>query len=47
MTIRELPLFPLQTVLFPRTSLPMHIFEQCFREMVGRSLEEAAHLASC
>lgn len=32
-TIR-LPLFPLPLVLFPGTSIPLHIFEQRYREMV-------------
>ena len=30
-----LPLFPLQVVLFPRTSLPLHIFEDRYKEMVA------------
>ena len=42
MTIRELPLFPLQSVLFPGTSPPLHIFEQRYREMVGRCLEDGS-----
>lgn len=29
-----LPLFPLQTVLLPRASMPLHIFEERYREMV-------------
>src|ERR1700722_5331060 len=29
-----LPLFPLQVVLFPRTSLPLHIFEERYKQMV-------------
>ncbi|MGQ0798158.1 MAG: LON peptidase substrate-binding domain-containing protein [Methanobacteriota archaeon] len=35
----RLPLFPLNAVLFPGTSLPLHIFEPRYREMVGRCLE--------
>lgn len=42
MTIHEVPLFPLQSVLFPGTSLPLHIFEQRYREMVGRCLEDGS-----
>jgi Lon protease-like protein len=30
-----LPLFPLQVVLFPRTPLPLHIFEDRYKEMIG------------
>jgi Lon protease-like protein len=31
----ELPLFPLNTVLFPGMPLPLHIFEPRYREMIG------------
>lgn len=34
----RLPIFPLHTVLFPGASLPLHIFEPRYREMVGRCL---------
>lgn len=34
-----LPLFPLNVVLFPRTPLPLHIFEDRYREMIGEALE--------
>lgn len=30
-----LPLFPLQVVLFPRTSLPLHIFEDRYKQMIA------------
>lgn len=30
-----LPLFPLQVVLFPRTALPLHIFEERYKTMIG------------
>jgi Lon protease-like protein len=34
-----LPLFPLQVVVFPRTALPLHIFEERYKEMVGAVIE--------
>ena len=36
----ELPLFPLNIVLFPRMPLPLHIFEPRYREMIGLCTEE-------
>jgi len=30
-----LPLFPLKVVLFPDTALPLHIFEERYKEMIG------------
>jgi ATP-dependent Lon protease len=36
---RLLPLFPLQLVVFPRTQLPLHIFEDRYKEMVGEAIE--------
>ena len=30
-----LPLFPLQVVLFPRTPLPLHIFEERYKRMIA------------
>ena len=36
----RIPLFPLSTVLFPGTALPLHIFEERYREMVGECLKE-------
>ncbi len=35
-----LPLFPLQTVLFPQSRLPLHVFEPRYREMIERCLEQ-------
>jgi hypothetical protein len=32
---RELPLFPLNTVLFPGMRLPLHIFEERYKLMIG------------
>jgi Lon protease-like protein len=39
-TIMRIPLFPLNMVLFPGTALPLHIFEERYREMVGECLKE-------
>jgi len=36
----DLPLFPLNTVLFPQARLPLHIFEPRYREMIDRCLRE-------
>jgi Lon protease-like protein len=38
-SIWTIPLFPLETVLFPYTALPLHIFEPRYREMVMYCLE--------
>jgi Lon protease-like protein len=35
-----LPLFPLQVVLLPGAELPLHIFEDRYKEMVGEVIEE-------
>lgn len=35
----QLPLFPLNTVLFPGAPLTLHIFEERYRLMIGRCLE--------
>lgn len=35
----QLPLFPLGLVLFPRTSLPLHIFEDRYKLMMSEALE--------
>ncbi|MGA3043488.1 MAG: LON peptidase substrate-binding domain-containing protein [Bryobacteraceae bacterium] len=40
MSTRLLPLFPLHVVVFPRTRLPLHIFEDRYKEMVGNALQE-------
>ena len=37
---RLLPLFPLHVVVFPRTSLPLHIFEERYKEMVGGAIRD-------
>jgi len=38
----ELPLFPLHTVLCPGIALPLHIFEERYREMVRHCLDTAS-----
>lgn len=35
----QLPLFPLRTVLFPGQTLPLHIFEPRYRQMIADCLE--------
>ncbi len=39
-TTMRIPLFPLDTVLFPGAALPLHIFEERYREMVGECLQQ-------
>lgn len=36
----ELPLFPLDVVLFPGTAVPLHIFEPRYRSMIADCLQE-------
>lgn len=38
--LEELPLFPVDTVLFPRANLVLHVFEERYLEMVRRCEEE-------
>jgi Lon protease-like protein len=38
--LMEMPLFPLNVVLFPGMVLPLHIFEPRYREMINRCVEE-------
>jgi Lon protease-like protein len=33
-----LPIFPLQLVVFPRVQVPLHIFEERYKEMVGDAI---------
>lgn len=37
---RLIPLFPLQVVVFPRTRLPLHIFEERYKKMVGEAIRD-------
>ena len=36
----KIPLFPLDVVLFPGASLPLHIFEERYKEMIGICLAD-------
>jgi Lon protease-like protein len=38
----SVPLFPLNTVLFPGMALPLHVFEPRYRQMIGACLEDNA-----
>jgi Lon protease-like protein len=38
--LMEMPLFPLNVVLFPGMVLPLHIFEPRYREMINRCIDE-------
>lgn len=39
-----IPLFPLRVVVFPRTPLPLHIFEERYKEMVGSAIRDQSEL---
>lgn len=43
----SLPLFPLNTVLFPDGLLPLRVFEARYMDMVGRCLRERASFGVC
>ena len=43
--VRELPLFPLNTVLFPAGPLPLRIFEPRYLDMISRCLREQTGFA--
>src|SRR5687767_6893854 len=38
--LREMPLFPLNTVLFPGMVLPLHIFEPRYKIMIAECVKE-------
>ena len=40
MPSRLIPLFPLRVVVFPRTPLPLHIFEDRYKDMVGNAVRD-------
>ena len=37
----RLPLFPLQTVFFPGETVPLHIFEDRYKQLIQDCLKEA------
>lgn len=39
---QQLPLFPLNSVLFPGAQLPLHVFEERYRVMIGLCIEQHA-----
>ena len=43
----RISLFPLEAELFPGATLPLHIFEPRYREMVGRCLEHEEPFGVC
>ncbi len=38
-TTKKIPLFPLGVVLFPGIALPLHIFEDRYKEMIGHCID--------
>ena len=40
-----LPLFPLEVVLLPHEPLPLHIFEERYKDMISHCLEAQGHAA--
>ncbi|MSS72251.1 MAG: ATP-dependent protease [Candidatus Latescibacteria bacterium] len=40
--LREIPLFPLNVVLFPGMTLPLHIFEERYKMMINACFQEAS-----
>jgi Lon protease-like protein len=40
MATRRIPLFPLGIVLFPGSHLPLHIFEERYKLMIGRCVQQ-------
>jgi len=38
--VMKVPLFPLDVVLFPGTPLPLHIFEERYKEMISECISE-------
>jgi Lon protease-like protein len=44
MASRLIPLFPLRVVVFPRTALPLHIFEDRYKEMTGDAMRDQSDI---
>jgi Lon protease-like protein len=42
----KIPLFPLDVVLFPEAPLPLHIFEERYKEMIGLCLQSQSDFGS-
>ncbi len=42
-----LPLFPLNTVLFPKANMPLKIFEERYKQMIGECLEKGSGFGVC
>jgi len=40
MPSKTIPLFPLRVVVFPRTTLPLHVYEERYKEMAGNALRD-------
>lgn len=38
----SIPLFPLHVVVFPRITLPLHIFEERYKEMLGEAIRDSS-----
>jgi len=36
----SIPIFPLNIVVFPYSKIPLHIFEEKYKIMIGKCLEE-------
>lgn len=45
MNWNRVPIFPLQTVFFPRTQLPLHVFEPRYRKMTADCIEHGLPMA--
>lgn len=43
----ELPIFPLNTVLFPGARLPLHIFEERYKLMINECIDERRPFGVC
>jgi Lon protease-like protein len=44
MASRLIPLFPLRVVVFPRTLLPLHIFEERYKEMTSDAIRDRSDI---